>query len=109
MGWEGQKEFVAHHYFHNFLWDKITGKNFNWNNYFLFWKILYLPLAILLFCFLPFVIMIDSLSRKIYLLFVSLEMLKKKNEEKQEKKKSLAKAINISIVPILAINDAIFD
>eukprot|EP00092_Neocalanus_flemingeri_P004977 GFUD01005353.1.p1 GENE.GFUD01005353.1~~GFUD01005353.1.p1 ORF type:complete len:895 (-),score=157.64 GFUD01005353.1:705-3389(-) len=76
--WEGHKKFVGHHYFQNFLWNKITGENFNWDNYFLFWRILYFPLAVLLFCLIPLVVVVDSLFRKSDILFVSPQMLNKK-------------------------------
>ena len=66
----GQKDFVSHHYFQSFLWDKMT-EDFHWDNYFLIWKILYIPLSIfLLFCY-PFIILIDLVFRDGDILFLS--------------------------------------
>ena len=57
--WEGHKEFVSHHYYQQFIWEKMTGDNFDWCNYFFFWKILLIPAYLMLFLVYPFVIFID--------------------------------------------------
>jgi len=82
--WEDHKNFVGNHYFQHFLWEKITGENFNWDNYFLFWRIFYLPIAVILFCFIPLVAVVDSIFRDSDILFVSPEMMKKKRKEKNK-------------------------
>ena len=28
--WEGHREFVSHHYYQQFIWEKMTGDNFDW-------------------------------------------------------------------------------
>jgi len=57
--WEGHKEFVSHHYYQQFIWEKMTGDHFDWFNYFFFWKILLIPAYLVLFLLYPFVIFID--------------------------------------------------
>ena len=104
--WDGHEEFVGHHYFQNFLWEKITGKYFTWDNYFLFWKILYFPLAVLLFCFIPLVVVVDTLFRKSDILFVSPHMLERRKELKYKvSKKAPEQAIQISIVPMMEFDN----
>ena len=104
--WDGHEEFVGHHYFQNFLWEKITGKYFTWDNYFLFWRILYFPLAVLLFCFIPLVVVVDTLFRKSDILFVSPHMLERRKELKYKvSKKAPEQAIQISIVPMMEFDN----
>merc|ERR1719483_1290441 len=57
--WEGHKEFVGHHYYQQFIWEKMTGDNFDWSDYFFFWKLLLIPAYLVLFLLYPFVIFID--------------------------------------------------
>jgi len=79
--WEGHKKFVGHHFYQQFIWEKMTGDNFDWFNYFFFWKILLIPAYLLLFLLYPFIICID-LFREADILFVAPAM-----KENQVKKK----------------------
>ena len=66
----GQKEFVSHHYFQSFLWDKMT-EDFYWDNYFLFWKMIYIPLSMFLLLCYPIIILLDLVFRDGDILFLS--------------------------------------
>merc|ERR1712038_1756737 len=72
-----QKSFVAHHYYQNFLWEKISGQNFHWDNFYLRWKVFYFPFSALLFFLIPFVVLLDAIFRNADIMFVSPEMLKR--------------------------------
>ena len=67
---EGHKTFVAHYKVQQFLWDKMTGDNLDWFNYFVYWKLLLIPAYLLLFLLFPFVIVAD-LFREADILFVA--------------------------------------
>ena len=82
--WEKQMDFVGNPYYQNFLWEKITGKNFNWDKYSLLWRIVYCPLAIVVFCFVPLIVLMDSLFRNSDILFVSQEMMEKEPKNKNK-------------------------
>ena len=56
---EEHKDFVAHHFYQQFVWEKMTGDNFDWFNYFFFWKVILVPTYLALFLCYPFVIFID--------------------------------------------------
>ena len=72
--------FVTEHFFRNFLWEKITGTDFHWDDFFLVWKMMYFPFALFLFFCLPFIVLIDAVFRKADILFVSPEMMRSRNE-----------------------------
>ena len=76
----GMKELVSHHYFQSFLWEKLT-EDFFWDNYFLIWKILYIPLSwFLLLCY-PFIILLDLVCRDGNILFLSPKDVSKVDQE----------------------------
>lgn len=66
---EGHKPFVAHYVVQKFLWDKMTGDNFDWFNCYLYWKLLLIPYYLILFLIFPIVIVVD-LFRDADILFV---------------------------------------
>ena len=61
----------------NYLWERITGQCFHWDNFFFFWKLLYIPYAILIFLIIPFVVLLDAIFRSADILFVPPEMMNK--------------------------------
>ena len=69
------KPFVAHHYYQNFHREKLTGKTFQWDNFFPIVKCLFYPYAILLSLIFPLVVVLDAIFRKADILFLSPETL----------------------------------
>jgi len=66
---EEHKPFVAHYVVQQFLWEKMTGDNLDWFNYYLHWKLLLIPCYLILFLVFPFVIVADFF-READILFV---------------------------------------
>merc|ERR1711911_12322 len=59
--WNNHKMFVSHPYYQDYLWRKICGFEFHWENYYCYWKLLYIFLAILIFFTYPFVVLFDTI------------------------------------------------
>ena len=59
--WNNHKLFVSHPYYQDYLWRKICGFEFHWENYYCHWKLLYIILAILIFFTYPFVVLFDTI------------------------------------------------
>jgi len=69
--WNSHKKFVSHPFYQDFLWKKLCGNNFDWDKYYIKWKILYFILSVILPFTYPFIVLIDTLFRKNDLLFIS--------------------------------------
>ena len=95
--WEGHKEFVSHHYYQQFIWERMTGDNVDWFNYFFFWKILLIPAYLVLFLLYPFVIIIDFF-REGDILFTPPTT--KKNQKKKKASVLASGAIDLSLVSV---------
>ena len=61
--------------------EKLTGKDFHWDNFYFVWKILYYPFSVLIYLMVPVVVLIDALFRDADILFVSPEMKRKASED----------------------------
>ena len=59
--WNNHKLFVSHPYYQDYLWKKICGFDFHWENYYFYWKLFYIFLAILIFFTYPFVVLFDTI------------------------------------------------
>ena len=82
--WNSHKKFVSHPFYQDFLWKKLCGQNFDWDKYYIKWKILYIILSIFLPFTYPIIIVIDTLFRKNDLLFLS-PACKEEREEKENR------------------------
>ena len=86
---DGCKHFVSHPYYQQYFWKQMTGSGrvkhlhrFSQP----FWNLLYVPYALLLFCFYPLVVLADSCFRKGDLLFVHPTTLaRRQNQLKQSR------------------------
>ena len=67
--WNNHKLFVSHPYYQDYLWKKICGFEFHWENYYFYWKLFYVLFAIMIFFTYPFVIFIDTIFGNNDLLF----------------------------------------
>ena len=59
--WNNHKLFVGHPYYQEYLWKKICGFEFHWENYYFYWKIFYFFFSILIFFTYPFVVLFDTI------------------------------------------------
>ena len=59
--WNNHKHLVSHPYYQDYLWKKICGFDFHWENYYFYWKLYYILLAILIFFTYPFVVLFDTI------------------------------------------------
>ena len=60
--WEGQKDFVSHPFYQQYLWKQMTGSSKKGSQYRFsepLWNIIYVPYALLLFCCYPLVVFAD--------------------------------------------------
>eukprot|EP00092_Neocalanus_flemingeri_P100835 GFUD01128833.1.p1 GENE.GFUD01128833.1~~GFUD01128833.1.p1 ORF type:complete len:954 (-),score=174.91 GFUD01128833.1:65-2926(-) len=92
--WEGHKEFVGHHYYQQFIWEKMTGDTFDWGNYFFFWKLLLIPAYLVLFLLYPFVIFLDFF-READILFVPPVI--KETEQKKKTSVMMSSIVEITL------------
>ena len=60
--WNNHKFFVSHPYYQDYLWKKICGFRFHWENLYCYWKLYYICFAILIFFTYPFVVLFDSIG-----------------------------------------------
>ena len=70
----------SHPFYQDYLWKKVCGTNFHFDNYHMHWRFIYIVWAILIFFTYPLVIIIDIIFGKNDILFLSPEM--KELEEK---------------------------
>ena len=59
--WNNHKLFVSHPYYQDYLWKKICGFEFHWENYYFYWKVFYFFFSILIFFTYPFVVLFDTI------------------------------------------------
>jgi hypothetical protein len=67
--WEEHKNFVSHPYYQHYTWNQVKGFNFDPYKYHMAVRFLMPPVAILLFCLYPFIVLVDSLFREGNILF----------------------------------------
>ena len=59
--WNNHKLFVSHPYYQDYLWKKICGYEFHWENQFFYWKVFNFFFAILIFFTYPFIALFDTI------------------------------------------------
>ena len=72
----------SHPFFQDYLWKKVCGKHFHFDNFHIHWRFIYIIWAILIFFTYPFIIIIDIIFGKNDIMFVSPEM--KEQEESSQ-------------------------